>query len=203
MDCSMLGFPVLHYLPGFAQTHVHWIGDAIQPFHPLLPPILLPSVLLSIKRSSPVLRLFASGGQSIGASALAAVFPMNIQGWFPLGLTCLISLQSKGLLKSLLQHHSSKASIVRCLAFFMVQLSHLYMTSLYWNGVHPGWLDTENRVWAWRQVLCGALGAMPGVSQLFGRGWSMQGPIKQRWPALDSRLGETSGHRGSLGKEML
>ena len=62
VDCSMLAFPVLHYLPGFAQTHVHWIGDAIQPFHPLSPPILLPSVFLSIKRSSPVIWLFTSGG---------------------------------------------------------------------------------------------------------------------------------------------
>ena len=57
------------------------------------------------------------------------VLPMNIQGWFPLGLTGLISLQSNGLSKSLLQHHSSKASIFRCSAFFMVQLSHPYMTT--------------------------------------------------------------------------
>ena len=54
---------------------------------------------------------------------------MNIQGWIPLGLTGLISLQSKGLLKSLAQHHSSKASILRCSAFFMVQLSHPYITT--------------------------------------------------------------------------
>ena len=62
--------------------------------------------------SFPVSQIFASGGQSIGASASASVFPMNIQGWFPLGLTGLISLQSKGLSRVLLQHHSSKASIV-------------------------------------------------------------------------------------------
>ena len=70
-------------------------------------------------------QLFASGGQSFGASA--SILPMIIQGWFPLWLTGFISLQSKGL-SSLLQHHSSKAS-VRCSAFFMVQLSHLYMTT--------------------------------------------------------------------------
>ena len=70
--------------------------------------------------------LFASGGQSIGASA--SVLPMNIQGWFPLGLTGWISFQSKGL-SSLLQHHSSKASILRRSAFFIVQLSHSYMTT--------------------------------------------------------------------------
>ena len=72
--------------------------------------------------------LFASNGQSIGASVLASVLPMNIQGWFPLGLTGLISLQSKGL-SSLLQLHNSKASVLRCSAFFVVQLSHQHMTT--------------------------------------------------------------------------
>ena len=78
--------------------------------------------------SFPMSQLFTSGGQSIGASGLASAFPVNIQGWFPLGLTGLNSLQSKEL-SSLLQHHSSKASILQCWAFFMVQLSHLYMTT--------------------------------------------------------------------------
>ena len=71
-------------------------------------------------------QLFASGGQSIGASA--SVLPMNIQDWFPLGMSGLNSLLSKGLSKSLLQHHSSKASILQCSAFFMLQLLHQYMT---------------------------------------------------------------------------
>ena len=79
--------------------------------------------------SFPMSQLFPSGGQSTGASALASVLPMNIQDWFPLGLTGLISLQSKGLFKSLLQHHSSKTSILQCLAFFLGQLSHSYMTN--------------------------------------------------------------------------
>ena len=93
-DCSTPGFPVLRYLPEFAQSHVHWVDDAIQPSHPLLPP------------SSPALSLFqhqglfqlvgsASGGQVIEASA--SVPPMNIQGWSPLGWTGLISLLCKGL----------------------------------------------------------------------------------------------------------
>ena len=72
--------------------------------------------------------LFTSGGHSTGASALASVLPVNIQDWFPLGLTGLISLLSKGLSR-VLQHHSSKASILRCSAFFMVQLSYPYMTT--------------------------------------------------------------------------
>ena len=78
--------------------------------------------------SFPMSWLFESGGQSTGASALAPVFPMNIQGWFPLGLTDLISLQAKGL-SSLLQHHSLKASILWHSVFFTVQLSHSYMTT--------------------------------------------------------------------------
>ena len=75
--------------------------------------------------SFPLSQLFASGGQSIGASASASVLPMNIQGWFPFGLTGLISLLSKGLH----QHYSLKASILQQSAFFMVQLSHPYMTT--------------------------------------------------------------------------
>ena len=71
---------------------------------------------------------FTSGDQSIGASASSSVLPMNIQGWFPLGLSCLITLLSKGLL-SLLQHHSLKASILQCSAFIMIQLLHPYMTA--------------------------------------------------------------------------
>ena len=71
-------------------------------------------------------QLFSSGGQSIGASA--SVLSVNIQGWIHLGLTGVISLQSKGLL-TLFQYHSSKASILLFSAFFMVQLSYLYMTT--------------------------------------------------------------------------
>ena len=78
--------------------------------------------------SFPMRQFFASSGQSIGVSASASVFPMNIQDWFPLGLTDWIFLLSKGL-KSLLQHHSSKASVLQCSDFFTVQLSHLYMTT--------------------------------------------------------------------------
>ena len=79
--------------------------------------------------SFPLSQFFASGGQSIGTSASASVLPMNIQDWFPLGLTGLISLQTKGTLKSLLQHQNSKASVLQCSAFLMVQLSHLDMAT--------------------------------------------------------------------------
>jgi len=129
MDCSMPGLSVPHHLPEFAQVHVHWIGDAI--------PTISSSVALfsfylqsfPASGSFQVSWLFASGGQSIGASASASVLPINTQGWFPLGLTGWISLQFQGTLKSLLQHQSSKASILWPSAFFMVQLPHLYMTT--------------------------------------------------------------------------
>ena len=74
-------------------------------------------------------QFFTSGSQIIGVSASASVLPMNTQDWSPLGWTGWISLQSKGLLKSLLQHHSSKASILWHSAFFTVQLSHPYMAT--------------------------------------------------------------------------
>ena len=86
------GFPVLHYLLKFAQTHVHWVDDAMQPSHPLLPPSPPPSIFPSI-RVFPMSWLFASGDQTIGAPASV----LNMQDWFPLGLTGLISFQSKGL----------------------------------------------------------------------------------------------------------
>ena len=96
MDCSTPGFPVLHYLLEFSQTHVHWVSDAIQPSHPLSSPSP-PTFHLSQHWSFPMNPFFASGGQSIGASASASVLPMNIQGWFPLGWTGWMSLHSKGL----------------------------------------------------------------------------------------------------------
>ena len=128
MDCSMPGSPVLHYLPEFAQIRVHWVGDAIQPSHPLSSRSPLCPQSFPVSGSFPVSQLFASGGQSMGASASASVLPMNIQGWFPLGFTGLISLQFKGL-SSLIQYHSLKSSILWRSAFFMTQLSHLYMTT--------------------------------------------------------------------------
>ena len=91
-DCSMPGFPALHYLPEFTQTHVHWVDDAttisssVNPFSSCPQPF-------PASGSFPMSQLFISGGQSIGASA--SVLPMNIQGWFPLGLTDFISLLSK------------------------------------------------------------------------------------------------------------
>ena len=131
MDCSTPGLPIHHQLPELAQTHAHRVSDDIQPSRPLSSPS--PPALKSFPASGsfPMSQVFASGSQSIGASALASVLPVNIQYWFPLGLTGLVSLQSLDwkTLKSLLQHHSSKASILQRSAFFTVQLSHPYMTT--------------------------------------------------------------------------
>ena len=101
--------------------------------HPTISSSVVPfsSCLQSFPTSGsfPMSQLFTSGGQSIGASASASVLPMTIQDRFPLGLTGWISLQSKGLQKSLLQHQNWKASILRHSGLFKVQLSHPYMTT--------------------------------------------------------------------------
>ena len=79
MDGSTPGFPVLHHLPELAQTHVHSVGDASQPSHPLSSPSP-PALKLSQHQSFVLMsQLFASGGQSTGASVSASVLPMNIQ----------------------------------------------------------------------------------------------------------------------------
>ena len=115
MDCSLPGFPVLHCLPDLAQTHVHWVSDAIQPSHSLLPPSQTQSFPAS--GSFPMNQLFKSGGQSVGASTSASVLPMSIQGWFPLRWTGLISLKSKGPSRVF-----SSTTIQRC-QFFSAQPS--------------------------------------------------------------------------------
>ena len=93
MHCSTPGLPVHHQFPESTRTHVHWVTDAIQPTHPVIP-------FSSRLQSSPasgsfqMSQFFASGGQNIGVSASASVLPMNIQDWFPLRLTGWISLLS-------------------------------------------------------------------------------------------------------------
>ena len=122
------GFPVHHQLPEFAQSHVHWIGDAIQPSHPLSSP------------SPPAFNLSQHQGlfQWVGSSNQAPKcwsFSFSISssneylGRTPFRLDWLDLLAGQGTLKSLLQHHSSKASVLWHSAFFIVQLSHPYMTT--------------------------------------------------------------------------
>ena len=123
MDCSEPGLPVHHQLPEFTQTHVHWVGDAIQPSHPLHPLLLLPSIFPSTRVFSyeSVLRIkwpkYWSFSFNISPSNEHSGLISYRMDWVDL-------LAVQGTLKSLLQHHSSKASILWHLVFFIVQLSH-------------------------------------------------------------------------------
>ena len=96
MHCSMPGFPVHHQLLKLTQTHVHQVGDAINQLILSRSLLLLPSIIPRI-RVFPNESVLCIRWPSIWASASPSVFPINIQDWFPLGLTGLISLQSKGL----------------------------------------------------------------------------------------------------------
>ena len=107
MNYSMPGLPVHHQLPEFTQTHVHWVGDAIQPSHPLLspsPPVPSPS------QHQGLFKWVNSLHEVAKVSALASFLPKNTQGWSPLEWTAWISLQSKGfsnLLAYWVQHFHS------------------------------------------------------------------------------------------------
>ena len=92
--------------PGVTQTHVHQVGDAIQPSHPLSSPSPPAPQSLPASGSFPMSQLFAWGGQSIGVSALASVLPMNTQDWSPLEWTGLISLQYRHLIFSCYSFHT-------------------------------------------------------------------------------------------------
>ena len=109
--------PVHHQLLEPTHTHVQCVGDAIQPSQLLSSPSP-PTINLSQHQGLFLSRFFALGGQSIGVSASAPDLPMNIQDWIPLGLTGFPCSQRDSW--SLLQHHSSKESILQHSAFFMV-----------------------------------------------------------------------------------
>jgi len=131
---GLAGFPVLHYLPELAQTHVHWVSDAIRTSHPLLSLFLLPSVFSSIREFSSGLALHIRWPKywsfTISTSSeYSGLISFRIV-WFNLP-----SVQ--GTLKSLLQHHSLKASVFRHSAFFMFQLSSL-TSHLAWCTLHIG-----------------------------------------------------------------
>ena len=96
MNCSTPGFPFHHHQSELAQTHVHWVGNAIQPSHPLLSPS---PPAFNLSQAQDPFQWVSSSPQwpSIGVSTSAWILPMHIQDWFPLGWTSWISLQSKGL----------------------------------------------------------------------------------------------------------
>ena len=124
----MCGLPVHHQLPDFTQTHVYWVGDAIQPSHLLSSPSPPPSIFPSIRvfSNESVLRTKWPKYWSVSFNISPSnEHPALISLW----TDCLDLLAVQGTLKSLLQHHSSKASILRRSAFLIVQLSHPYMTT--------------------------------------------------------------------------
>ena len=129
MDCSTPGFPVFHCLLELIQTHVHWVGDTIQPSHPLsspLPPPIFPSIKVFSNES--VLRIRWPKYWSLCFSS-----PSNeYSGFISFGIDWFDILVVQGTLKSLLQHRSSKALILWCSAFFMVQVS--YIGNDYWKN---------------------------------------------------------------------
>ena len=128
MDCNTPGFPVHHQQPGLAQTHVHQVGDAIQPSLLLLSPSLLPSAFPSIRifSNESVLHIRWPEYWSFNFS----ISPSNeYSGLISFTIDRLDLLAVQGTLKSLFQHHSSKASILWCSAFFIVRLSHPYVTT--------------------------------------------------------------------------
>ena len=129
MDCSMPDFPVHHQLLELAETPVHPVSYAIQPSHPLLSPSPPAFNLSQHQGLFQWVSFFALGGQSIGASASTSVLPMNIQDWFPLWLTGLISLHSKGLSRVLANTAVQKNQ------FFSAQLS-LWPTL---TSIHDNW----------------------------------------------------------------
>ena len=135
VDCSTPGFPVLHHLPDPAQIHVHWVGDASQPSHPLSSPFPPALNLSQYQGLFPVSWLDASAGQSTGASA--SVFPKDIQAWFHLGLTGLISFQSKGLSRVF------SSTTVRKHQFFHIQPYDSTLTSVrdYWKNHSFDYMD--------------------------------------------------------------
>ena len=127
MNCSMLGFPVHHQLPELTQTHIHSVGDAVQPSHPL--PYLSPPAF-NLSQHQGLFQRVSSSYQvakvlefQLQHQSFQWIFRTSFRmDWFDL-------LAAQGTFKSILQHHSSKASILWRSAFFMVQLSHLYMTT--------------------------------------------------------------------------
>ena len=108
--------PVHHQLPELAQTHVHRVSDAIRPSHPLSS---LSPFAFNLSQHQGLCQWVSSLHQ------VAKVLELQLQDWFPLRLTDLLAV--KGTLKSLVQHHSLKASVLRCSAFLIVLLSHPYM----------------------------------------------------------------------------
>ena len=186
MDYSTPGTSVFHYLPEFAQTHIHWVNFAIQLSNPMPPPSPF-AFNLSQHQFFPMNWFFTSGGQVLELQLQHPVLPMSIQGWFPLGLTGLISLLSKGLSRVF-----SSTTIWKC-QFFSAQ------SSLWSNSHIHTWLQeitialirwtlaTHSSVLAWRIPGMGEPGGMPSMgSHRVRHDWSdlaaaADRPLSAKW----------------------
>ena len=155
MYCSTPGFPVFHFPLEFAQTHIYWVNDAIQPSHllssPSPPALSFPTWVFS-NESTLCIRWRKYWRFSISPSNEYSGLTSFRMDWLDL-------LAVQGTLNSLLQHHKSKASVIPCSAFFMVQLLYPYMTSgktialTIWTSL--------NRLWGWLQTESGGLVLLP------------------------------------------
>ena len=143
MDCSTPGFPVHHELLELTQTHVHWVTDAIQPS----PPLSSPSSALNLSQHHGLFQ----GVNSSNQVAKGSVLPMNIQGWFPLGFTGLISLLSKGLssiFRSILHyipiiylHISPLQQCFSSIALFIFEFQAIKMCFIHKSPLNAWWLN--------------------------------------------------------------
>ena len=182
MNCSTPGLPVHYQLPEFTQTHVHRVGDAIQLSHPLSSPSP-PAPNPSQHQSFPMSQLFAWGGQRIGSFSFS-ISPSNEHpGLISFRMDWLDLLAVQGILRSLLQHHSSKASMLRCSAFFTVQLLQPFIV-VSQNSGPGGPVDSARVSWAttMSRALC----------------WTEEGG--QRWPECsEDPRGRAHGLGGVIG----
>ena len=129
MDCSTPGHPAHQQLLEFIQTHVYWVGDAIQLFHLLSVPFSSCLQSFPASGSFQMSQFFASGGQNVRVSTFSISTSNEYSGLISFRMDWLDLLRAQRTLKSLLQNHSSKASILWHSAFFIVQHSHPYMTT--------------------------------------------------------------------------
>ena len=175
MDCSMPGFPVHHQLPELAQTHVHWVSDAIQPSNPLLSPS--PSAF-NLSQHRGLFKWISSSHQvakevlefQLQHQSFQRIFRTDflLMDWLDL-------LAVQGTLKSLLQHHSSKASILQLPAFFIVQLSHPYMTT----GKTIG-LTRQTFAKTWASLVAQRLKHLPAVWESWVRSLVQEDPLEKQ-----------------------
>ena len=190
MDCRTPGFPVLHCLTKSVQIHVHWVSDAIQPSHPLSFP------------SPPALNLSQHQGLFWVSSShhMAKILELPLQhqsfqsilSWFPLEWIDLILHAIQGTLKSLLQPHNLKATILQLSAFFMVQLSHPYMTTVETIALNiQTFVSNVFTVWKGKNILYARRDTEQHCSSLkitlllwlirgHGLGWRAKGSLKAK-----------------------